>query len=93
MSETAEVLFCSSSRKMIVRFIHRDGSQKIHRYDGPAIYFDDESFEAWYSHGKLHRIDGPAIRDGNDYRLWAIEGIVTKVEFPSGRVYDRSQSI
>lgn len=94
MSEIAEVLFCPTSRKTVVRFTHFDGSQKFHRYDGPAIYFDDGSFEVWYDHGYLHRVDEPAIIDHeNGYKLWAIDGVVQRVEFTSGRVYDRNQSI
>ena len=63
-------------RRNTGRWEWREGN-KLHRTDGPAVEWDDESKE-WYEQGDLHRLDGPAIdypRVGLPYKEWWINGV------------------
>ena len=46
---------------------------KLHRVDGPAIYYNNGEFREYWCHGKLHREDGPAIIGGDSY-FWFWNG-------------------
>ena len=60
----------------------------FHREDGPALICEYLQLEVWYFKGHLHREDGPAI-DSPDYKAWFVQGEKKRVEFSSGRVYER----
>ena len=46
---------------------------KLHRLDGPARIFPDDSKE-WYINGKHHRTDGPAFIGSDGRQEWWING-------------------
>jgi hypothetical protein len=63
-----------------------------HRINGPALICSNGA-EAWYLHGALHREDGPAIVDPLlNYRAWFLNGEKVRVEFPNGRVFEKSET-
>ena len=54
----------------------------LHREDGPAIEYSDDSKE-WYLNGELHREDGPAIEDPNGYKAWCLNGKLHREDGPA----------
>lgn len=54
---------------------------KLHREDGPAIEFEDGSYE-WYLNGLLHREDGPATQTNGSYEWW-FEGLRHRMGGPA----------
>ena len=46
-----------------------------HRFDGPAIeYQDDSPSKFWYINGQRHREDGPAVECADGDKWWYLNG-------------------
>ena len=63
-----------------VRYWYMEGG--LHRVDGPAIEYGDESKE-WWVGGDRHRVDGPAIKNVNGTNEWYIEGKRHRIDGPA----------
>lgn len=60
---------------------YRDLGGRLHRSQGPAIFFRNGAEEYWVK-GRLHRIDGPAIVHPNgDKEYWVNGKCLLKKEF------------
>lgn len=60
---------------------YREGTNALHREDGPAIVFADGT-KRWYVNDRLHREDGPAVEHTNGTKQWFINGTqLTEQEF------------
>jgi hypothetical protein len=53
----------------------------LHRFDGPAVIYDDKRQEYWI-HGKLHRIGQPAITS-NNIEEWYLNGQLHRINGPA----------
>jgi len=51
----------------------RNGSDQLHRIDGPAVEYNSGT-KYWYVNGQLHRIDGPAIEWSDGTKSWYVNG-------------------
>lgn len=53
----------------------------LHRQDGPAIEWEDGSFQ-WYKNGFLHRENGPAVTSGKN-QYWYFNGKRHRLDGPA----------
>jgi hypothetical protein len=61
------------------RVEYRNGIERLHRSDGPAVEYNDGS-NVWFFNGRLHRLDGPAIECYNGTKEYWIDGKVYSFE-------------
>ena len=55
---------------------------KLHRENGPAIYYTDGD-KYWYNEGQLHREDGPAIERVDGSKRWYKDGEPHRLDGPA----------
>lgn len=67
--------------KSIGTFWYKEGTNILHREDGPAVEYTDGSKE-WWVNEKLHREDGPATEYADGTKEWWLNGKrMTEQEF------------
>ena len=59
-----------------------DENNLFHRYDGPAVIYDNGSVH-YYKHGDLHREDGPAVILDSGRQEWYRDGKLHREDGPA----------
>jgi hypothetical protein len=61
---------------------HKEGTNVLHREDGPALEFNDGT-KIWFFNGKKHRIDGPAYETLKGFKEWWTHGEIHREDGPA----------
>lgn len=64
------------------RFWYKEGTDILHREDGPAVEHVDGS-KYWYKEGYHHREDGPAVESITGLKYWYKEGLLHRLDGPA----------
>lgn len=65
-------------------------NHKLHREDGPAVIYTDDSCE-WWICGKRHREDGAAIIRSSGHKEWWMNGQRHRDDGPARQLADGSK--
>ena len=55
-------------------------NDKLHKKDGPSVYYNYNGTKFWHLNGKLHREDGPAVEYSDGSKYWYLNGVTVTEE-------------